>query len=128
MPPNETPTFVDAAMRVAEPRLGLLRRRMEEARDRTAREGADAPSVVLEAELRLMEDIARVRVRRVLAALNGIDVDRDTSPWTDPWVAMPRTLAERLKAAVCNAAVYAAVEAAVGVEEAEGLVGELSVL
>ena len=66
------------------------------------------------------ERAARTRVRRVLAALNGVDVENATSPWTEP----PAILSREIVAELCEAprrhTVFAAVEKRLGSDRVSG--------
>lgn len=80
---------------------------------------------------RMREDAARVKVRRVVAALNGFDVDRLMAPAVDAVglpVVMDRALVDRLKAALCNERVFAAIAGEIGDAAAGDLVGAVGIL
>lgn len=106
---------LDAAMLAADPTLKAKRAHAEA-------NGSFA------GEIRALEDAARVRVRRVVAALNGIDVENDCSPWTEPPAMVGRRTVEALKAALLNETTYAAVESEIGTEGAVALMGEIASL
>ena len=101
---------LELAMLVAEPRLG---------------------GVLPGHERLLLERVARVRVRRVVAALNGLDVERFAAPDLDEGtlpVLMSREMVSRLQAGILTAAGAAALEAGLGVETAAMLMGEIAAL
>jgi len=84
---------IDLALCCAEPRLTAARQAVQ-----NAESAGTAPVAlrVMREELRYLEDSARVRVRRVLAALNGHDTEAQVSPeipapalWGG-WVSRPR--------------------------------------
>jgi hypothetical protein len=85
-------------------------------------------SAVFRSDTTCMEDTARVRVRRIVAALNGIDVEKETAAWTEPPVLVSHGLVARLTAAFCNEAVMKALTATVGEAEAGALLGEVMTL
>lgn len=110
------PACLDAAMLAAEPRL--VRRRMHDA---TAGD-------TWRAETRSMEDAARCRVRRVIAALNGVDIERNAAQWTDHPAILSRSFVERLKSALLNEKVCAAMDDVLGPEKSSEILGEITAL
>jgi hypothetical protein len=120
IPATIRPEHLDAAMRAADP-LIVERRKMEAMRD-----PAVAGTAARKEQTRLFENAARVRVRRVIAALNGIDIDVNAARWTDPPVILTRAFADRLKVALCNERVVASVEAEIGEEATADLIGTVA--
>lgn len=113
------PEHLDAAILAADPRIA--RRRADTA-------AMEKPSAAWKEETRHLEDAARVRVRRIVAALNGIDVENNVAAWTDPPAILQRRFADRLKTALLNTRVAAALDAELGAEAAATLMGEIAVL
>jgi hypothetical protein len=74
------------------------------------------------------ENAARVTVRRVVAALNGIDIAAFTASWTEPPAMLTRETADLLKSAMLNGEVFAAVEKEIGSDAAATLLGEIASL
>ena len=75
---------------------------------------------------RLRDDAAMTLLRRVLGALSGLDVEREAVGWVSALpVLVTRDLADRLKAAVCNERVAAALDAEIGGDAASVLLGEV---
>ena len=113
--PEIPAAWFDMAMEAAEPRLRDYRRQS-----------------MTVADVQLLEGSARTRVRRVVAALNGADVEKNAAPasldGSPVPVLLPRALIDQLKLAMCNAGVYAAMEAAVGADAAASLVGDIGSL
>lgn len=107
-----------AAMLAADPAL-VARRRMA---------NMNAPTKAWIEELKSFENAARTRVRRVVAALNGIDVEANASPWTDPPAIITRDTVTELCEALCADEVYAAIEKTIGPERAAVLMGAVTAL
>lgn len=80
-----------------------------------------------------LERCARVKVRRVVAALCGWDIERLCSPSVDSEgemgvVMLSRDMVDKLKTALLNEAVAKALDQVIGVEAAGTLMGEIAVL
>jgi hypothetical protein len=73
---------------------------------------------------------ARTRVRMVIAALNGADVEADLAAINtaqyDTWTIMPRELLIRVAGAMCDPRVASALSTAIGVEEANRLLDQVA--
>lgn len=87
-----------------------------------------APGAARDQEARSFNDAAKVRVRRVVAALNGMDVKDRAAPWTEIPVILTREMADKLKAAILNEKVSTALDAQIGVDAASVLMGEIAAL
>jgi hypothetical protein len=83
-------------------------------------------------ELESRRGVARTRVYRVVAALNGFDVMAHAAPregaTAEPPVLVPRESFDRLREAVMNETVFAALAAVAGENEANTLLGEIAAL
>lgn len=109
------PERVAMAMRVALPLLAV-----------PLPAGADAPA---REHRRMLEGAARTAVRRIVGALNGLNVETHTAnevSLADRCALMDRALLGRLRAALLNADVAAAVEKTIGEDETAALLGELA--
>jgi hypothetical protein len=89
-------------------------------------EDGDGASMALTRRLR--EDAARVKVRRVVAALNGVDVGRETAVAMAPPAIVTGEMVTALKAALCNDAVFSAMVDVIGEDDAGWLIGEIGML
>lgn len=125
-PPEKDPNdglpkeWVDRALTVADPRLAAF----------LGTDPADMDPVARE-EGRFMMDAARVKVRRIVAALNGTDVEAQVSTGTslkDAPALVSRMLLHGVKAALLTDSVAAAMEKAIGEDAAAELLGELAAL
>lgn len=108
------PERVAMAMRIALPLLATL---PAEPADAVARE-----------ERTRLEGAARTMVRRIVGALNGLDVESHAASevsLADRCMLIDRALLGRLRAALLNADVAATVEKTVGEAETAALLGEL---
>lgn len=110
---------LDAAILAADPGLILRRRQTGE---------MEKPSKAWTDETTSLENAARVRVRRVIAALNGIDVERNAAPWTDPPALLTREIVTELCSALCDEVVFAAIEKTIGADRAAALMGAITAL
>ena len=98
-------------------------------RDYIARRETSEPGVWFDLETRSLEDAARVRVRRVVAALNGVDIGNVIAGNIESLPAiMDRTFVSRLQNALLNGEVCAAIEKVVGAEACSALLGEVAAL
>lgn len=83
-------------------------------------------------ELESQRGVARTRVYRVIAALNGFDIAAHVAPREGalavPPVLVPRDAFDRLRGAVMNETVFAALAAVAGENEANTLLGEIAAL
>lgn len=86
------------------------------------------PSAAWLEETKSLENAARVRVRRILAALNGVDIEREAAQWTEVPGILPRALVKRLVDALCTDEVFAAVERQIGADAAAELMGAITAL
>ncbi len=105
-----------AAMLAADPALAA-RRKMA---------NMENPTKAWLEELSSFEGAARTRVRRVIAALNGIDIEKEAAPWTEPPAIITRATVNELCSALCDDAAYAAVERALGAARAAALMGVIT--
>jgi len=113
---------MEAAMLAANP---ILKTRREYIVSR----GEEQHGSWFDMETRTMEDIARVRVRRVVAALNGVDIEQVVAGDIVSLPAvMDRTFVSRLQSALLNGEVCAAIEKVVGAEACSALLGEVAAL
>lgn len=73
---------------------------------------------------------ARTRVYRVIAALNGIDIEKHVSPreGVEVPVLLPGETFSRLRSAIMNEGVFAAMASVVGEQEASTLLGDIAAL
>lgn len=110
---------LDAAMRAADP--GLVRRRAQTLE-------MEKPSKAWTDETTSLENAARVRVRRVIAALNGIDVEKMAAVWTEPPALLTREIVIELCSALCDEIVFTAIEKTIGPERAAALMGAITAL
>lgn len=83
--------------------------------------------------MRSRYNAATVRLRCVIAALNGVDVDKKVVETHDPVgapsaapVMLPRDLLARMKKALLNEAVYESLVKVVGEDEADDLLGQVA--
>lgn len=83
-------------------------------------------------EMESRRGAARTRVYRVVAALNGFDIAAHAAPRegaiAEPPVIVPRESFSRLRDAVMNETVFAALAAVAGENEANTLLGEIAAL
>jgi hypothetical protein len=114
--------WLDAAMVAAYPQLGMRRKEVEWLSETAINSAAYA------AETKSLENVARARVRRVVAALNGVDIENSCSTWTEPPALLPRETVSRLKAALLNERVGAAMDDTIGSDAAAELLGEIAAL
>ena len=110
---------MDAAILAADPTL--IARRAQTAT-------MEKPSKAWLEETASLERAATVRVRRVLAALNGIDVEKVAAGWTEPPALLDRSLVTELIEALCAERVFEAVERTIGPERAAALMGAITAL
>lgn len=118
------PEFLEAAIFAADP---LLARRIENMRIGLER-GDAPPSKAWTEDIESTKNAARVRVRRVLAALNGINVEKECAQWTESPAIVSRATVTELCEAFCSEEVFAAVETAIGSDRAVALMGILTSL
>lgn len=119
---------MSAALVAADPSLAIYRATV----DRTVAEGMEVPKPMRE-HVDYLERCARVRVKRVVAALCGWDVENFCAPAVDSdgemgVVMLSRDMIDKLKAALLNEAVAKALDQVIGVEAAGTLMGEIAVL
>jgi hypothetical protein len=81
-------------------------------------------------EIEAKRGAARTRVYRVLAALNGIDIEKHVAPreGVEVPVVLPRETFGRLQTAILNEAVFAALATVIGENDANTLLGEIAAL
>lgn len=118
--------YMNAAVAAADPVLGRRRAYV-------AGLAADDPahrSKAFSEETDYLERAARVRVRRVVAALNGLDIETTNAPDMDETgvVLLSREMVDRLKTALLNGTVASALDSVMGQEAASVLMGEIAVL
>lgn len=84
-------------------------------------------------ELRHLVLTARVKVRRVIAALNGVNIDDDIPAsnavqWKDAPAILDKDTVKLLKRCLLDDKVVAAIEATVGEDDAAEMLGAISTL
>lgn len=81
-------------------------------------------------EIEAKRGAARTRVYRVIAALNGIDIEKHIAPreGVDVPLILPRETFGRLQKAIMNETVFNALSTIVGEADAATLLGEIAAL